>query len=390
MQAVILTEIIRQGLTERLNDDDESIRQMIPECLPSIAARISVSERHRVVIPMARMLVKDSSWWVRRNMARSLPSLVPQFVSDFFGSDIGALILFLLRDLDPEVKMEACSSCARIVHILVKGTNYFNDSLLSDIIDLATDRFKQVRETVATDLLVFARITGESIAKEKIYPILVQLVADSERDVVIAALKGLRVNFASLDSYAVTQAILPKLLEIATKGDFRVRIEIIRSFCLFVPYITTEAFSAQVLPLILHWLQDSIYQVRREIAEALAGVIRIVEENEVRNEIFQMLTRLNYSPHFAVRQASLLVTWHVCEVIPRRLVTEKMLGSVMLLGVDPVPNVRLLAAKIMVKIRGYVDARGIGQIDRGLKMLRNDADPDVKYFASHPVADLDG
>jgi hypothetical protein len=102
-----------------------------------------------------------------------------------------------------------------------------------------------------------------------------------------------------------------------------------------------------------------------------------------------MLTRLIYFPHFGVRQASLLVAWHVCEVIPRQLVTEKVLSSVLLLAADPVPNVRLLAAKTMLKMKAYVDPKGVGQIDRGLKGLMNDSDMDVKYFATYRVFDLE-
>jgi serine/threonine-protein phosphatase 2A regulatory subunit A len=389
VQAVILTEIIRQGVQERLNDDDESIRVMIPECLPAIAARLGVGERARVVIPMARMLVNDSSWWVRRSMASSLPSLVPQFVSDFTGSDVGALILFLLRDIDPEVKTEACSGVAQIVDILIRESAYFNDSVLGDIIELSADKFNQVRETVATHLLVFARITGHAIAKEKIFPILLQLLADPERDVVIGALKGIRANFSSLDSYAVTSAVLPKLLEISKRVGFRVKIEIVRSFCLFVPYIALEALSCQIVPLILHWLQDSVYQVRKETAEAVARMIRIVEEPRVTNEILQTVTRLHYSPQFCVRQASLLVAWHVCEVLPSQMVTERVLASVVLLASDHVPNVRILVAKTMHKLKDHVDAKGAGQIERGLKVLMNDADVDVKYFAANPGADLE-
>jgi serine/threonine-protein phosphatase 2A regulatory subunit A len=347
-----------------------------------------VNERHTVLIPIAKMLVKDSSWWVRRNMAASLPQLVPHFTSDFLGSDIGAVILFLLRDLDPEVKAAASRSCAQIVDVLMKENGYFNDSVLADIIDMKTDRFPQVRETVASDLLVFARITGEGIAKEKIYPMLADLLSDPERDVVVAALKGLRENFDLIDSYAVTQAALPKIMEIAVKEDFRVKIEIIRLFSRFLPYISAEAMSSQVVPLISAWLQDSVYKVRREIAEKLTVIIRIVDNLEFRDEIFQVLMRLNYSPLSGVRQASLMVVWFLSEAMPKNVVSEKMLSSVMLMASDTVPNVRLLAAKVLLKLKNFVDGRGINQVERGLRLLVNDADPDVKYFASHPVASI--
>lgn len=378
---VILSEILRQGLAERLNDDDESIRVMIPECLPAVAAKIANAERHSMLVPLAKGLVKDSSWWVRANMAKILPVLVPYFAADLIGSDIGAIVLFLLRDPDPEVKTAACDCCRQIVDVLVKETAYFNDTVLPEIISLSSDRFKQVREEVASDILVFARISGEVVAKERIYPILANLIEDKERDVVIAALKSIKSNFSAIDSYAVTQVVLERLIEIATKEDFRVKIEIIRALCLFLPYVTTEALFVQIIPLIGDWLQDSVFKVREEICQTLPNVISVVKNDNFRDEIIGLLMRLNYSPTYSIRQASLFAVWYICDVLPPEIISEKILPSVLLIASDPVPNVRILAAKTLVRMKGYADSRGIAQINLCLKLLANDTDPDVKFFA---------
>ena len=361
-QTVIMGEIVRQGLAERVNDDDESIRVMIPECLPAVAAKVSSNDRQSVIVPLAKALVKDGSWWVRANMTKALPDLVPFFAADLIGSDIGSIILFVLRDLDPEVKTAACGCCKQIVDVLMKEPAFFNDSILPEIIELSTDKFKQVREEVANDVLVFARIAGESVAKDRLFPILANLIDDKDRDVVIAAISSLRANFNSIDSFAVTQVVLEKLIEIATKEDFRVKLEIIRSLCLFLPYVTPEALPIQITPLIGNWLQDSVFKVREEICQTLPEIIKVVT--------------------YLIREAALLAVQCICDVLPAEIISEKLLPSVLLIASDPVPNVRILAAKTLCKMKEFADSRGISQITLCLKLLANDADPDVKFFAT--------
>ena len=381
-QTVILGEIIRVALTERLNDDDESIRVMIPECLPAVASKIPNAEKYSVIVPLAKALTKDNSWWVRANMAKALSELVPYFSSDLIGSDIGATILFLLRDFDPEVKTAACGCCKQIVDVLVKTPSYFIDTVLPEIAELSFDKFKQVREEVAADILYFSRITGDAVAREKLFPILCSLIDDRERDVVIAALKGLRQNFTTIDSYAVTHAVLPKLIEIATKEDFRIKIEIIDLLCLFLPYVTPEAIPKQIVPLIRQWLRDPNFAVREEISKTLPNIILVIHTPEVTDIILEVIISLIYDPTYSIRQAALFSMYYISDVLSKEENSEKILPSVLLMASDKIPNVKLLCAKVLIKLKTAVTQKGVAQINLCLKVLRKDSDSDVVFFAS--------
>lgn len=382
-QNVVLSEIVRQVLTERLNDDDESIRVMIPDCLPAVVAKIANTERHSVLVPLARALTKDSSWRVRANLAKTLPQIGPYFAADLVSSDIGAIILFLLRDFDPEVKTAACGCCKQIVDVLVKVPTYFNDVVLPEIITLSMDKFEQVREEVAADILAFARVTGESVAREKLYPILCALIEDENRDVVIAALKNMGSNFTMIDSYSVTQVVLPNLIEIATKKDFRVEMEIIDLLELFLPYVTPEAIPKQIIPLIREWLRDIAFAVREEICKSLPGIISVINNPEITEMILELLVSLIYDPTYSIRQSALMAIYYISDVLSNDENTEKVLPSVILMSSDPIPNVRILCAKVLVKLKKCVNTKGISQINLSLKLLRKDSDKDVKYFATN-------
>lgn len=387
-QTTIMSEIVRQGLQERLNDDDESIRVMIPGSLPAIAAKISPQDRVQFIVPISRVMVKDSSWWVRANMAKALPKLIPYFGQEFINSDIGMILLILLRDPDPEVKTAACQCCRQVIDVLQKVPNYFIDTVLPEVNLLAAERFKQVREEVAADILYFAKIVPDNIAEEKIFPLVAQLINDTERDVVIAVLRSLSNTFGAINSFSITRVILPKLIEVATKEDWRVRIEIIRNFCIFLPFVTGEAIHAQIIPLIGDWLQDEVYAVREEMAMTLPDFLQVMQGdttnsfNEVIDAVISVIMRLNHSQKIPVRQAALLAASYIGQVLPQDVITERILPPVILMASDKVVNVRILAAKTLNKLKSFVNQSGLQKIKLCMKQLASDPDNDVRYFVN--------
>jgi hypothetical protein len=89
------------------------------------------------------------------------------------------------------------------------------------------------------------------------------------------------------------------------------------------------------------------------------------------------------SPSYLIRQVALWAVWYLCDMLPRSLMSEKILPSVLLMASDQVANVRILAAKTLIRMRDYVDSRGVPQINLCLKLLANDVDIDVKWYAVH-------
>jgi serine/threonine-protein phosphatase 2A regulatory subunit A len=172
-------------------------------------------------------------------------------------------------------------------------------------------------------------------------------------------------------------------MEIARVENFRVKIEIIRLICFFLPFISPEALTVQLIPLIGQWLQDSVFLVREEACHALPALIQVAKNDSFRDEVIALLSRLNYSPSYSIRQVALFSVLYICDILPRSIVSEKILPSVLLIASDPVANVRLLAAKTLVKMKDYVDRRGLPQINLCLKLLANDPDSDVKFYATH-------
>jgi hypothetical protein len=70
-----------------------------------------------------------------------------------------------------------------------------------------------------------------------------------------------------------------------------------------------------------------------------------------------------------------MVVWFISEVMPKNVVSETMLSSVMFMASDLVANVGLLVAKVLLKLKNFIDRRGIGQVEPGLRFLVSDGIP---------------
>jgi serine/threonine-protein phosphatase 2A regulatory subunit A len=289
----IIGEIIRQGLSEIITDDNETIRVAIPPCLYPIAQKIPQSERLSLLIPIAKTLEKDSSWWVRANTAKVFGKII-LLESDIIGNDIRSIILHFSRDVDPEVRTASIASCQQCIEVLSKNQNYFVEAVLPVLEDLASDKVKQVRAELVSDLLYFAQIPDPASTKERIFPLIGQLLVDSERDVIGNVLKSLVINFSKVDSFSLTQVLLPKLIEISLNSDWRVKIEIIRSL-LFSSFVTLEAVSTYLVPIIGRWLQDSAYAVRQQSSKILPDFLNLVKNETIQDEFLNLILRLNCS-----------------------------------------------------------------------------------------------
>lgn len=390
-QAAVVSEIIRGGISERLQDDDESIRVMISDCLPPIAAKAGHQDKSTTIVSIAKALSKDSSWWVRANIAKRLPDVITSYSSDFISSDLGSIILNLLRDLDPEVRIAATNCCVHIIDVLEKTPSYFVDNFLPEIISLASDRFPHVREEVASDILIFAKIVPENLAEKSIFPIIADLIEDPQRDVTIAVLKSFSGNFGAVNSFSVTKAVLPMLIEIAKTADWRVKIQIIKNFCLFLPFVNQEAIPTQIIPLIGEWLQDTVFAVRDEISRRLPDILTVIQSDqsspgkENRDLIIGLIVKLSYAVSISssIKQSAMRAVWYIGGSLPSDIISDKILPAVLLMGSDKVATVRITAAKTLHILKPYVDEQAKSKINLCLKLLSNDPDVDVKYFASN-------
>jgi hypothetical protein len=217
--------------------------------------------------------------------------------------------------------------------------------------------------------------------KDRLSALFVTLLSDSDRCVVIAFLRALGSEFANIDAYRIMQLILPKLIDAGARRNFCIKVEIIELFPLFLPYLLHEAISSQFIPLMTSWFQDSFFIVREAACKILPKVLTIEEGAFIRESMIALLHRLYYVTNQAIRQVALYAVWHMLEVIPKEVICEQMLPSVVLMAVYPVPNVRLLSAKLLMKMKNFIDdGKRSQQLSMCLYRLSSDPDPDVRYF----------
>jgi len=76
----------------------------------------------------------------------------------------------------------------------------------------------------------------------------------------------------------------------------------------------------------------------------------------------------------------------LASVVPSQVATDELLGLVLRLAKDPVPNIRFNVARVLEKMLPFLEASSLQtQVLPALSSLSEDTDVDVKFFANQCI-----
>tara|TARA_R110002050_G_scaffold227949_6_gene363624 strand:- start:2531 stop:2797 length:267 start_codon:yes stop_codon:yes gene_type:complete len=75
-------------------------------------------------------------------------------------------------------------------------------------------------------------------------------------------------------------------------------------------------------------------------------------------------------------------------LVPQEVFETKLLPLISKLAADPVPNIRFNVAKAIMELKECFTQESRSQILVCLKMMTNDADADVTYYATQAIETL--
>jgi serine/threonine-protein phosphatase 2A regulatory subunit A len=104
---IIIADVAKDILSQALQDDEDSVRLLLPPSLAVMSAKLVDAER-AVIVSAMKSIVKDGSWRVRSALAGELPAIAKPFEVDGVMNDICPILLRLLRDTESETKTTAC------------------------------------------------------------------------------------------------------------------------------------------------------------------------------------------------------------------------------------------------------------------------------------------
>lgn len=378
---IIVGEIAKEILTSSVNDDEDSVRLLLPASLSVISGKLNDGERSALIVSLIKMIVKDGSWRVRSSLANELPTIAKPFTQDSLMNDICPLLFRLMRDPEAETKTSACKAMSGILSLLKGQEQFISEKFIPEITTLTNDGSPQVRREVALRLMELASVIDRHNANASIVPLFTQILHESDHEASVALLTSLDTYVDKVDLAGMAPAILPVILEIAGETHWRVKLAIIKLIPAFANVIGLDEFTKKLLPLVTTWLSDLIYSVREHMAAQLGALVQLFGVDWAIQTLAPIILQFKKNQSYLIRQVTLMCVNHLHSFIPMNILVKTFLPVVLQMSNDRVANVKFLVAKTLLLFVGTNEPKVTQQIQACLKTLSNDADTDVKYFA---------
>lgn len=196
---VLLTDIFTHFKTLG-SDDSDQVKMLTIESFVKLAKMFNVEENKNHIVPFIIQMTSDKSWKVKHHLAKEFAELVNALGPDITDNFLISIFSTLLRDPENEVRIQAIRSLKLFVRNL---SSEKQNTILAYLSGLSKDTVPLVR--VGTCEVLFAITddynpngpqelvkTQKETFKNRVQPILIDLLADKEVEVKIESVKLLK------------------------------------------------------------------------------------------------------------------------------------------------------------------------------------------------------
>lgn len=185
---------------------------------------------------------------------------------------------------------------------------------------------------------------------------------------------------------------------------------IIEYIPLLANQLGVQFFDEQLGNLCMSWLGDNVYSIREAATVNLKRLTEVFGVEWARNAIVPKVLQMGGHPNYLYRMTTIFAItvryslrifldghaelrphgFHLQSLAPSlttEVIRENVLGTVLSLVTDPIPNIRFNVAKALevlaVTLAASPEGKDLahGRIVPAVQTLRSDSDPDVRYFA---------
>uniref|UniRef100_A0A8D0CIF0 Protein phosphatase 4, regulatory subunit 1 n=1 Tax=Scleropages formosus TaxID=113540 RepID=A0A8D0CIF0_SCLFO len=317
------------------------------------------------------------------------PDVVPQALLDQY-----------LSMTDPSraqtVDMEIAKHCAYSLPGVALTLGRQNWHCLRDTYEtLASDMQWKVRRTLAFSIHELALILGDQLTAADLVPIFNSFLKDLD-EVRIGVLKHLY-DFLKLLHQETRRKYLYQLQEFLVTDNsrnWRFRSELAEQLVLLLELYSAQDVYDYLRPLAFSLCTDRVSSVRWISYKLILTIFYSSKIIQLYKWfLVELVDKFCHSPKWSGRQAFAFVCQLVVEddCLSLEQFSKHLLGPLLQLASDPVPNVRVLLAKTLrqslLEREYFVHSGNSHQeaLEQTLVALQTDLDKDVKYFASvHP------
>ena len=322
----------------------------------------------------------DKSWRVRNELA----NLYPQFI-DYFqnnpNSDLVQPMCTLMKDSETEVKASALKSLNKII------TKFPKDKVISKIVPtlrgLNNESNKDTKSNIGLLFGPISKIIGYDEFNSNLGPLFDSLMKDENAEVRLGVVKSMFDIITSCERNLLSSINL--LLGVMQKDEqYRIRECVYDTLAKLGIKYGLEMFKKYLEGLFFNYLGDNVASVREIGVKNLPGLIKQFGNNWVIKDLIPKLTsNLNGQNISYLNRMCIIHSVVTCVQFLNEKQNEEFIEPILNRGlVDNIPNVKFYTIKLIETIWKYFDESSKNKLEEKIKVLINDEDIDVKYFAN--------
>eukprot|EP00743_Colponemidia_sp_Colp-15_P001721 GILK01001880.1.p1 GENE.GILK01001880.1~~GILK01001880.1.p1 ORF type:complete len:597 (+),score=99.77 GILK01001880.1:60-1793(+) len=363
-------------------DDQDSIRVVCVESAVRLAPLFSIEENKTHLLPvLVRAAEEKSSWRVRLAVAKNFDKL-----AEALGQALTAISLLnpyvnLLADTEPDVRSAAVNCLSQSVKVL--SMEQLQQQVFPAFQSLAKDGSQMVRTAFAQSLPEIALTVGRDITSRFLMNYVLELMRDENHEVRFNIVSKLG-RFADLVGADFLNAtMLTNIQHLAEDPQWRVRLSVLEQIPGLAKSVGTEVFQSKLEPLFMAGLSDNVYSVRVSAIEELKALADVFGPQWTTSHLLPRVVEHFYKDQsYLHRMTSVLALPVLASSLSSDDIAQSMLPVLLRAAKDPVPNIRFVVAKTIIKLIPCLDATVLNsQIRPCLNEMQQDSDRDVVYYA---------
>ena len=363
---------------KKFMNETDSVRVTILPSLVQLAKLFQNSDLQKTNLQFVVAASEDKSWRVRNELA----IIFPQFI-EYFGSQINELVPTLsnlIKDSETEVKISALKSLNLLIAKI--SSDKIQACVIPSLRGLNNESSKEVKANVGESFGPIAKIIGYSSFNTNLGVMMDTLMKDENADVRLGVAKSMYDIFISSEGSLLTST--NSLLGTMQKdSQYRIRETVYETLAKLGANYGLEVFKSSIESLFFNYLNDNVASVREVGINSLKllnekfGSAWIVSTLIPKLQSFLTTPKISY-----LNRMCIIHSVCVCSYFLDTKQNNEFILPILVRGLkDKISNVKFYTVKLTKAIYGNLDMGGKEKITSAIKLLGNDDDADVKYYA---------
>lgn len=274
-----------------LRDTEAEVRTAAATKVTAVCTKMPVESSIKLILPCVKELVGDASQHARAALASVIMGLAPVFGKENTIEHLLDLFLQLLKDDFPEVRLNIISKLDQVNKVI--GVDMLSQSLLPAIVELAEDRQWRVRLAIIEYIPLLASQLGVEFFDEKLGNLCMTWLGDCVFSIREAATNNLKKLTEVFGVEWAQNNIIPKVLALYTHPNYLYRMTTLFAIGVLseVPGMS-EVIHNSMLPLVIRMADDSVPNIRFNVAKTLGVLIKNLDANTIQTKVKPTLTKL--------------------------------------------------------------------------------------------------